>query len=73
MHSSPCVLHDSRSFFPSFFLCLFDWISTKALAEAGGAPDVEVRTTLSGPEPGYLACSTFVVQAAFGILQDKLR
>lgn len=28
------------------------------------APDVQVVTRVSGPEPGYLACSVFIVQAS---------
>lgn len=34
-----------------------------APSEPGQAPDLEVVTRVSGPEPGYIACSVFIVQA----------
>ena len=35
-----------------------------APATPGDEPDVEVVTRVSGPEPGYIACSIFVVQVS---------
>lgn len=37
----------------------------------GEEPDVEVITRISGPEPGYIACSIFIVQAALTLLEER--
>ncbi|GAB4820285.1 hypothetical protein N2152v2_007331 [Parachlorella kessleri] len=37
----------------------------------GEKPDVEIVTRVSGPEPGYLACSIFIVQAAITLLEER--
>ncbi|KAG0231862.1 hypothetical protein BGW41_002065 [Actinomortierella wolfii] len=34
-------------------------------------PDVEIVTTVSGPEPGYVATPTMVVQSAYTLLLEK--
>lgn len=39
----------------------------------GEEPDLEMTTRISGPEPGYIACSIFVVQAAITLLEERDR
>ena len=39
----------------------------------GAAPDRIVQTRIKGPEPGYAACSIFVVEAAFVVLDDEIK
>lgn len=34
-------------------------------------PDKQVITRVSGPEPGYIACSVFIVQAAITLLEEQ--
>jgi short subunit dehydrogenase-like uncharacterized protein len=45
--------------------------SSGAPEHPGQAPDVEVVTRVSGPEPGYIACSIFIVQAAITVLDER--
>lgn len=35
------------------------------------APDIEIVTRVSGPEPGYISCAIFVVQAAITLLEER--
>ncbi|PSC70768.1 saccharopine dehydrogenase-like oxidoreductase [Micractinium conductrix] len=45
--------------------------SAGAPQSPGEEPDVEIITRISGPEPGYIACSIFIVQAAVTLLEER--
>ena len=58
----------------SFSMTLFGrGYSTAAKAEAGGRPDKEVATRLTGPEPGYVATPVFLLAAAQTLLEERGR
>lgn len=40
-------------------------------AAAGGPPDTQRCLRIRGPEPGYVACSIFITQAARVVLQER--
>lgn len=47
---------------------------SKGLPSAPGeAPDVEIYTRVSGPEPGYIACSSFIVAAAALLVEERAK
>ncbi|QDZ22772.1 saccharopine dehydrogenase [Chloropicon primus] len=45
---------------------------SKSSADSGGKQDKFLVTTLSGPEPGYVACSVFIAEAAYTVLEEDL-
>jgi len=53
-------LKDQRSFFRLLLLLLA--ACAGAPESPNQPPDVEITTRVSGPEPGYIACSIFLVQ-----------
>lgn len=45
--------------------------SSRELAEGGQTqPDIQKTTMVKGPEPGYIACSIFIVAAALTLLEE---
>lgn len=47
--------------------------STGAPEAPGQQPDMRITTRVSGPEPGYIACSIFITQAAITLLEERQR
>ncbi|KAF4692807.1 hypothetical protein FOZ60_012500 [Perkinsus olseni] len=45
--------------------------SKKAQEEHPDKPDVEIKASVSGPDPGYIATSRMFSQLAFGIVDDE--
>ncbi|EGD83292.1 hypothetical protein PTSG_12093 [Salpingoeca rosetta] len=45
--------------------------TSAAAAEARGAPDVTVKTRVSGPEPGYVATPICIVQCALALIGNE--